>query len=179
MSDDAGAYWARLQEIETRYQALDPGPWTWRQCYGIGSREHWALESPKSAADGKVVSYLAVLHHCYPKSLGESVEDDEYLDFMARSRDDIEWLCQQLRAALQARSPWPRPDWSQAPEWAEWWAVDANGQVTWFDTDPVVDHSGFWDHLVIDGRTGRMYPDGKISIPIGTDWRLLKEKRPA
>lgn len=89
----------RLQEIEARYQQLDPGPWKWRQGYGIGSRVHWALESPKSAAEDKVVSYLAVLYHFHPKSFGESVEDDPYLDFMARSREDIEWLCQQLRAA--------------------------------------------------------------------------------
>lgn len=92
----------RLEEIEARYQALDPGPWVWRQCYGIGNRVHWALESPKSAAEGKVVSYLAVLYHALPKSLGEPVEDDPYLRFMAQSRDDIEWLCQQLRRAESA-----------------------------------------------------------------------------
>lgn len=97
----------RLQEIEARYQSLDPGPWAWRQCYEIGNRVHWALESPASSAEGRVVSYLAVLHHCYPKSFGESVEDDRYLAFIAHSRDDIEWLCQQLHALRLSKEATP------------------------------------------------------------------------
>lgn len=163
----------RLQEIEARYLALDPGPWVWRQCYEIGDRVHWALESPVSAAEGRVVSYLAVLHHCYPKILGESVEDDKYLDFMARSRDDIEWLCQELRAALEARSPWPRPDWSQAEDWAMWWTVDANGDAVWHELEP--------DRDVLEiywGSGGRQEFAGNIEIPLGIDWRLLKVERP-
>lgn len=172
----------RLQEIEARYQSLDPGPWAWRQGYGIGNRMHWALESPTSAADGRVVSYLTVLHHCYPESFGESVEDDPYLRFIAHSRDDIEWLCQQLHAALEARSPWPRPDWSQAPDWATWWAVDPDGICNWFSQEPILTEytsarnviGPHWSHV---GSKQSVYD--AINIPLGVDWRLLKQRRPS
>lgn len=175
MSDDM----THLQEIEARCQHLDPGPWAWRQGYEIGNRVHWALESPKSAAEGRVVSYLAVLRHCYPNSLGEysgePVEDDPYLDFMARSRDDIEWLCQQLRAALEARSPWPQPDFRQAPDWARWWAISADGCQTWFEVEPqMMPGFGEWGAP----ETAQVLHDGMIDIPLGVDWRLLKVERP-
>lgn len=92
----------RLQEIEQRYQVLDAGPWQWRQCYEVGSRVYWALESPKSAAEGRIVSYLVVLRHYWPDSMSEPVEDDPYLKFIAHSRDDIEWLRQRI-AQLEQR----------------------------------------------------------------------------
>lgn len=174
MSDDM----TRLQGIEERCQRLDPGPWAWRQCYEIGNRVHWALESPKSAADGKVVSYLAVLRHCYPKSSGESVEDDPYLSFIAHSRDDIVWLCQRVRAALEV-APLPGepsgPDWSFAPDWAQWWTCSAHGDIWWWDEEPQITGSCWckWDK----GKHQEQYAS-TINIPLGIDWRLLKVQRP-
>jgi hypothetical protein len=40
----------------------------------------------------------------------------------------LEWL-DTLPAA-------PAPDWSSAPEWAMWWAVDANGGAYWHTDKP-------------------------------------------
>ena len=28
------------------------------------------------------------------------------------------------------------PDWSQAPEWAQWYAIDGDGQRWWFEIEP-------------------------------------------
>lgn len=30
----------------------------------------------------------------------------------------------------------PEPDWSQAPAWAQWWAVDGSGKAFWYETEP-------------------------------------------
>lgn len=32
-------------------------------------------------------------------------------------------------------------DWSQAPEWANWWAVDSNMMTNWYDEKPVISGS--------------------------------------
>jgi hypothetical protein len=32
----------------------------------------------------------------------------------------------------------PQPDWSLAPEWANFWAVDENGAQFWYATKPIV-----------------------------------------
>src|SRR5688572_2979005 len=34
--------------------------------------------------------------------------------------------------------PQPEPDWSQAPEWAQWWAVDANNSAYWYEIKPTL-----------------------------------------
>lgn len=30
-----------------------------------------------------------------------------------------------------------KPDWKDAPEWANWLAMDANGTYNWFESRPV------------------------------------------
>lgn len=37
---------------------------------------------------------------------------------------------QYIRADSLPRAP--EPDWSQAPEWAQWWAVDDKGKSGWY-----------------------------------------------
>ncbi len=74
-----------------------------------------------------------------------------------------------------------RPDWSQAPTWANWWAVDPDGICHWFDNEPILTdvtvhreligpHWSYW------GSRQAVYD--AINIPIGCDWRTLKSKRP-
>jgi hypothetical protein len=39
----------------------------------------------------------------------------------------------------------PGPDWSQAPKWAMWWAMDQDGWAHWFERRPkIVDHE-WWN----------------------------------
>lgn len=68
---------------------------------------------------------------------------------------------------------WPGPDWSQAPEWAMWWAVDENGEVYWHKQSPSLKHDREW--LQADG--GCQYKQAKAFDYTG-DWRESLRKRP-
>lgn len=66
----------------------------------------------------------------------------------------------------------PRADWSQAPAEAQWWSVDASGFAYWYEDEPERDQEDhFWSGI------NPIYA-GDIDIPLGIDWRLLKERRP-
>ena len=41
-------------------------------------------------------------------------------------------------------APAREPDWSKAPWWANWWAVDSDGEACWFDERPTLDKDGIW-----------------------------------
>lgn len=74
--------------------------------------------------------------------------------------------------ALVAEAGEVVPDWSQAPEWAMWWAVDANGDCCVYEKEPHK-HSSLWATL-----TGQWLSVSHVEIPLGIDWRLLKMQRP-
>jgi len=61
-----------------------------------------------------------------------------------------------------------KPDWSTAPEWARFLAMDANGAWYWYEERPR------------DGDETWMWVAGKISIAVGygTPWyETLEEKQ--
>jgi hypothetical protein len=76
------------------------------------------------------------------------------------------------------------PDWSQAPDGAQWYTIDADGVATFFDVEPE------WEMFewVIDWRSdpdAPSYPNepwildaGFTDVPLGIDWRLCKWQRP-
>jgi hypothetical protein len=67
------------------------------------------------------------------------------------------------------------PDWTSAPEWAQWYALDADGEAGWYDDEPpLVDGLAFWDCP----DTYRTLVVGSVAIPIGIDWRLCLWQRP-
>ena len=37
-----------------------------------------------------------------------------------------------------------RPSWNDAPEWANWLAMDADGEWYWFEREPEIEGDG-WD----------------------------------
>ena len=81
-----------------------------------------------------------------------------------------EWLDSQPRM--------PEPDWSKAPEKANWWAVDGYQTVTgywhswWYVKKPTLDQvNTCWDSL------NRIYA-GAVDLEIGIDWRGTLRKRP-
>jgi hypothetical protein len=41
-----------------------------------------------------------------------------------------------------------KPDWSTAPEWAEWWAVDENGCAYWYSEKPAMRGRAFYKENV-------------------------------
>ena len=81
----------------------------------------------------------------------------------------------QMRNWLDTLPQLPEPDWTQAPEWAMWWAMDADGEPFWMEDEPA-HFDGVW---ACDGRD--MY-DPSISsqkMVLGIDWRLTLAARPA
>lgn len=65
----------------------------------------------------------------------------------------------------------PHADWSKAPEWVMWWAVDAEGQSWWYEEEPSLGDIGWYNG-------GESVEAEWIDIPLGIDWRTLKERRP-
>lgn len=75
-------------------------------------------------------------------------------DIAATMREALEWRKQWMKATgdqltvnsidevdaalhyLDSLPAAPAPDWSKAPEWAMWWAVDANGGAYWHTDKP-------------------------------------------
>ena len=37
-----------------------------------------------------------------------------------------------------------QPDWSKAPEWAKWWAMDADRSCYWFSNKPTMESVTWW-----------------------------------
>lgn len=76
----------------------------------------------------------------------------------------------------------PQPDWGQAPEWAEWWAVDPNGWAHWFEAEPLlaltINYSG-WVPKTINGvQQGMELWAAEYDLALGVDWRTLTQQRP-
>ena len=75
---------------------------------------------------------------------------------------------------VDATPAYPEPDWSSAPDGAEWWAVDPfrhEGVAIWYWAEPfVADYN--WD-------TGENFLyDRHVPLPLGCDWRLTLRRRP-
>lgn len=66
----------------------------------------------------------------------------------------------------------PQPDWTQAPAWAQWWAVDATGAANWYASKPeTADDVPMW------WSDDRNLPD--LPDMFGIDWRTTLRRRPA
>lgn len=76
----------------------------------------------------------------------------------------------------------PRPNWTQAPSWSNWWAVDPNGWAHWYQEEPIysltITYCGWLPKTIERIQQGAEIWAGEIDLPLGVDWRLLKEKRP-
>lgn len=63
----------------------------------------------------------------------------------------------------------PKPDWSEAPKWANWWAVDADGDVFFYKDEPV-QRLDYWTV----GAMGRYDHAGTVQLA----WKDSKQQRP-
>lgn len=76
----------------------------------------------------------------------------------------------------------PMPDWTQAPEWAQWWAVDANGQSMWYRVEPYCDddEGACWCGQFDDkgDYDSGMFCERHTTLPLGIDWRTTLTPRP-
>lgn len=68
------------------------------------------------------------------------------------------------------------PDWENAPDWAQWYAIDASGSAGMFGQEPEIE-----DHMwVIEWTEESELPVEAMTVelPLGIDWRLCKWSRP-
>lgn len=60
-----------------------------------------------------------------------------------------------------------KPDWKDAPPWANWLVQDSHGEWNWWENEPFQAARYWW---CSDGQTERAY--------VGDKWKHSKEKRP-
>ena len=48
-----------------------------------------------------------------------------------------------------------QPDWSQAPEWAQWVAMERDGEWNWYECEPTMSDEGQWQHA--EGKATRVH----------------------
>lgn len=61
-----------------------------------------------------------------------------------------------------------KPDWKDAPEWANWLAMDGDGAWFWYESEPAENQCGFWNT-----KNGMFERVENIK-----GWDKSKEKRP-
>ena len=64
------------------------------------------------------------------------------------------------------------PDWNNAPTWARWCAIDADGERIWHVDKPQLNE---FQHVWLSGTGLR---GEKFALPLGIDWRLCIWQRP-
>lgn len=61
-----------------------------------------------------------------------------------------------------------KPDWKDAPEWADWLAMDSDGKWWWYECEPDLFKDCFF-----------LSPDnGRSDFVIGHSWKETIEQRP-
>lgn len=97
-------------------------------------------------------------------------------------------LCYQYADAMQAEADKRKPkglpevlfepDWSVAPDWASWWAVDMNGDSHWYSFEPVKNlEINEWT-LQNNGEGADNVFDADSSSIYKVDWKDSLRKRP-
>jgi hypothetical protein len=56
---------------------------------------------------------------------------------MARMKEYDSWLST-ISSVVEEM---PVPDWSLAPDWAQWWALDDHKRAWWYENEPAADTS--------------------------------------
>ena len=98
-----------------------------------------------------------------------------YLDIVpdtAASDEDVAAVCKMLDAWSALA-----PDWSRAPEWAQWYAVDKIG-ATFFATEPYADEEECCWSFLNDGNQPEPIEIDVVILPDHIDWRDCKWQRP-
>ena len=105
-------------------------------------------------------------------NLYELIDDLYHAYSYATAGNDAEWPYMPVRQMLDAYDALA-PDWDSGPEWAQWYAIDADGINHFYQMEPRKHDRAFW--VVSSGR----YSAGKrIAIPDHIDWRDCKWQRP-
>lgn len=76
----------------------------------------------------------------------------------------------ELNTEQEPQPAMPQADWSQAPKWAMWWAVDDSGQAYWFDSKPYILGEMGWVTRSLQQAPDKVFPQ--------LDWRQTLQARP-
>ena len=81
---------------------------------------------------------------------------------------------------LEAPPDTPEPDWTTAPDWAQWWAVQPSGVAYWFRRRPMTfsdETTSQWvAHRSAEGDLCELL-DTKTGLQRGIDWRTTLRRR--
>ena len=95
------------------------------------------------------------------KAIREMINaDNTFLEKEGQHFDDVEW----------------QPDWSQAPEWANWWAMDENKNTRWIYSELEQPYTS--DILLRWFAVGKFDSVDAPSFGYTGDWRNSLRKRP-
>ena len=100
-----------------------------------------------------------------------------YLDIVpdtAANNEDVATIAQLLDAYAELA-----PDWSNAPEWAQWMTLFDNGKLVWWELEPEarIMPNGQYAWTEKDGRMGRARSEQVDPLPEHIDWRDCKWSR--
>ena len=70
-----------------------------------------------------------------------------------------------------------KPDWSKAPKWANWWAVDADGIAVWFERRPQAFANRWCATLHSNNLPSNHTEDRRLNTQV-LNWKKTKAKRP-
>ncbi len=63
--------------------------------------------------------------------------------------------------------------WDQAPEWAQWAAMDGTGEWWWYEYEPIFLTPADWEEWCVPGGTCL-----EFEFPHCTNWKESKRQRP-
>lgn len=71
-----------------------------------------------------------------------------------------------------------KPDWKDAPYWANWLAMDRDGWWTWFSSKPYLSPNGTGRWLTDDAYDLCDIPESSSRIKAAKTYKSSTEKRP-
>ena len=85
------------------------------------------------------------------------------------------WEAQEHISSLVDAYDALEPDWTQAPDWAQWCAINANGLRYWFDVEPLAMHGATgW----VNRGNDKQSFDKEVRLPLGIAWTICIWQRP-
>ena len=66
-------------------------------------------------------------------------------------------------------------DWSTAPDWAQWAAMDRNGKAYWYQSEPK--KGAFYDYWILESDTDSLCEHFAYFLPT-ENWQNSLEQRP-
>ena len=111
-------------------------------------------------------------------NLYELIDDLYHAHSYLRAGDDGDWPYTPVRQMLDAYVAL-EPDWTNAPEWAQWVTVFDNGKRVWWEIEPIsfIDYRGDYAWREKGTCMGMAKSEKTDPLPLGVDWRLCKWQR--